>query len=459
MIPPSNYGYGYINRFFWQKGLLHLATFIHNEYKSKNEVTICDGNIRTIEECILVLRNNHFDIIGFYCLDHTRENCQTLINEAIALKVERLFLGGPGAISSYETFVETIPLFDKSWIAVCRGQGEPFLQDYLHLETSVGNRILLPPVPKWDLSLYNENEMKGLYFEAYQNDLERYIINQIGSSDFPYKPITYSTMSHIGCIHRSQGGGCYFCGIPHRFYHRMNGELFWRDFRNFQKFVNKKFVKYGYSVNSIKDWGDSMSKPVLRELLRTRPSEFQSVEYSCYLSCQDISNELLDMLEKLNCKSVYLGLDGTGYNSLTQLSKGYSLDKMIDNLYLLKKYPFKLEIGVILGVQNETVLSLEETVTFCKWLCDFFGSKIIVIQGNVMIPMSGSLLMNDLIDTYRKRHGDVASLMRMKIPEKTRQWLELFTHVTFKDCLVAQKRIEEFSPRRHSYVSNSLEGS
>lgn len=452
IIPPSNLGYGYINKFFWQKGLLHIATYLHNNIGKKYDVSICDGNIRSIDNCLKDLASNIYYAIGVYCLDHTKDNGILIINRAIDIGIPKIILGGPGIINSCESYSSLI-VNKASRILYCKGQGEVDILNFI-LDKNNNPDIIFSRESDWDMSLYDSNE-NNLYFEAYRDDLINYALNQLNDLSYPYNPITYSTLSHVGCWYRCKNGGCEFCGIPHHFFHKLNSSAFWQDFCNFRDFIKSIPQFNNYSVNSIKDWGDSINTEILENLLSNRPEYCSNVSYSCYLSCKDITKENMELLKKLNCFSVYIGVDGTSNESLSSLRKGYNITSLRKELALLNEYNFKVEIGLIIGNKGETKKSLEKIVEFAKELVDMFTDKIIVIQGNVLIPMPGSKLYNNLNTILKYSSNSINPLLHMSVQDRISEWLRLNTSVTFDDCVNIQHQIEQISPRKHSYVLDS----
>lgn len=447
IIPPANIGYGYINAFFWQKGVLHLASYIHRVAGDEFEVEIFDGNNRSLDEC-LNLANDGLYAAGIYCIDHTKDNGAVIIEAFVRARCPKLFLGGPGIINSKQSYYNKYGIMQQETEIMYSGsQGEVDVVAFLKGD------IISPDSQNcgWNMEIYDKDE-EQLYFKAYKRDLCDYISRQLNDSNYPYPAITYSTLSHLGCVYRVKAKGCSFCGIPHNFHHVINGKLFWHDFENFRLFCHNEL---GYSVNdvkSIKDWGDSISTEVLGELLQHRPDNCRDVEYNCYLSCRDINEENLELLKKLNCFSVYMGIDGVAFSSLASLNKGYTPEILIKRLELLSKYPFKVEMGLIVGNRNENQKSLDRIVNFAEYVNSLFGDKVIVIQGNVLIPMPGSPLYNELSEQVCIMEGKPDPLAALSVEQRIKKWLQFYTQVSFYDCLNTQHRIELISPRKHSYI-------
>lgn len=361
------------------------------------------------------------------------------------LNIPKLFLGGPGIINSKRAYF--VGVKTNTEILYCEGQGEEEIYAFL------SNTLQQKNIPEWDMSIYDRNE-KSLCFESYKIDLHEYINRQLKSPDYPYPAITYSTLSHIGCLYRAKCGGCTFCGIPHHFYHIVDGEIFWQDFKNFRHFCLENFMINPSQIKSIKDWGDSINTQILEELLKKRPDDCKDVQYNCYISCRDITVENLNLLKAMNCYSVYIGIDGTSTISLKSLKKGYDSSYIYSKLELLNNYPFKIEIGLIIGNEAETIETLNNIVIFARFLKKKFSDKVIVIQGNVLIPMPGSEIYSKLKRQVKNDEQDnlIDPLECLSVEQRIRLWLKYNSSVTYEDCVRVQHEIEKISPRKHSYV-------
>src|SRR3989339_1402882 len=118
IVAPQELGYGYINTYFWQQGLLYLSTYLKNKIKNFS-LDICDGNIRTLKECEAAV-DKKYDLIGFHCVDHTFKNTINLAKRAINRGTKQIIFGGAGAIFSPESYLKKMSGFEqKAFIACC----------------------------------------------------------------------------------------------------------------------------------------------------------------------------------------------------------------------------------------------------------------------------------------------------------------------------------------------------
>ncbi len=449
IVPPQEIGYGYINDFFWQQGLLYLTA--HLKKIPQTSVKIIDGNIHSIKDCMAAVEEK-YDIIGIHAIDHTRKYALQIARHAIKQGNKKIIFGGAGAMFGPKQYLN----IEGAVIGCCNGPGEftmvsmlmnKDLKDVPNLIYKENNKIVSSKIKKGRPNV----DYTNLPFECY-GDIELYLKKQISTKDYPYPPMTYSALSHEGCIHRVRIGnkiikGCTFCGIPAERFSPRDAKKFWKEIELFEKYISR----FDYNLKSIKDWGDSITPGLLRELLEARPENMKHIKYSCYLSISEIKSETLELLKELNCFSVYIGIDGITNLELRRIKKDYSSTRLVVALDLLKKYDFNLEVGFVLGKEGETKISLNNTVKFARLIINIFKNRIIVIQGNILIPYPGSAIF----DTLKKECDK--DLIFLSVRERIKLWLEKKTQVTFEDCVNSQKRIEMISPRKHSYACTKNE--
>jgi radical SAM superfamily enzyme YgiQ (UPF0313 family) len=465
MVPPQDYGYGYINDFFWQEGLLYLASFLKKRFGPDIDVQICDGNHRTMAECRDVVRDRRYDVVGFHAIDHTRSAALELARLAADNGCRRILFGGAGAIFGPAQYLGALSDLDADiLVGACTDAGEYTIEavltgvepvDIPNLVYRLGSgesartkrsRVVRGrPTPQEYLDV--------LPFELYP-DIFAYLRVQLERADYPYRAPTYSGLSHEGCPHRVYRSdelirGCSFCAIPAQKMTPRSPEEFWRRFARLDELSRRRL---GEPLRSIKDWGDSLTPKLLGRLIDQRPARFAETTYSGYLSLADMTPAMLDTLVGMHCWSVYMGLDGTSDTGLDFLAKGYSAATSWERLELLQSsYDFRVEMGVILGVRGETRQTLTRSVHTVRRIRDMFGDRVIVIQGNVLVPMPGSFVFHSLCDAVRKAGS--ADPLQLDVQERIRLWVRTFTSVTFDECAAAQGEIERISPRRHSYAS------
>lgn len=465
IVPPQQYGYGYINDFFWQEGLLYLASYLKKRFGPELDLEICDGNHRTMDECRRLLRERRYDLVGFHCIDHTRDATFELLRLVGESGCHRVAFGGAGAIFGPEQYLRAADragLAAEAVVGACTDAGEYTIEamlldtppaeipNFVHLDSSGptarlrrSRRVAGRPGPA--------EYLDQLPFELY-TEIFDYFTLQLSRPDYPYRPLTYSGLSHEGCPHRVWRDdtlikSCSFCAIPARkLAYRPPGEL-WQRVGALDELCRSRLDT---PLNSIKDWGDSLTPRLLRDLIDLRPAAHSGMTYSGYLSVADMTPRMLDALREMNCWSVYMGVDGTSDQGLDFLEKGYSEPTLWDRLQLLRDgYDFRVEVGVILGVEGETPGSLARSVEAIRRIGDLFGERVIVVQGNMLVPMPGSLVFNSL--ARRARERGLGDPLRLDVQGRIDLWLREFTRVSFEQCAAAQAEVERISPRRHSY--------
>ena len=463
VVPPQQYGYGYINDFFWQEGLLYLASFLRKRFGDQIDVTVCDGNYRSLQECRDIITAQPWDLVGFHCIDHTRDATFELLQLAADSNCRRLVFGGAGAIFGAEQYLRKgSSLGTDVLVGACTDAGERTIEalltdmppdevpNFVYL-SGQGDGARIRRSRRVAGRPDRDEYLDHLPFEMY-TEIFDYLELQLNRPDYPYTPLTYSGLSHEGCPHRVWRDGklvksCSFCAIPARkLAYRPPGEM-WERIRVLDALCGSRL---GERLCSIKDWGDSLTPRLLRDLIATRPSEYSGMRYSGYLSVADMTPTMLKTLKGMNCWSLYMGVDGTSDSGLEFLEKGYSTPTLWDRLsYLRDHYDFRIEVGVILGVEGETRASLQRSVEAVQRVSDMFQDRVIVVQGNMLVPMPGSLVFHSL--TRRARTHALGDPLELDVQGRINLWLDQFTNVTFQECADAQAAIEQISPRRHSY--------
>jgi radical SAM superfamily enzyme YgiQ (UPF0313 family) len=464
MVPPQEYGYGYINDFFWQEGLLYLASFLKKRFGADVDVQICDGNHRSLDECRDVLRAKRYDLVGFHAIDHTRTAALELARLAVDGGCRRILFGGAGAIFGAAQYLDALGDLDEDvLIGACSDAGEYTVEAALTGVSPAEIPNLVYRIGSGDRARTKRSRVvrgrpgpeEYLDLPPYElyPEIFGYLTVQLDRADYPYRAPTYSGLSHEGCPHRVYRSdqlirGCSFCAIPAQKMTPRSPEDFWRRFGELDRLSRQRL---GEPLRSIKDWGDSLTPKLLGRLIKARPDRFAGTTYSGYLSVADMTPTMLDTLVEMNTWSIYMGLDGTSDVGLDFLEKGYSTEKFWERLGLLKSgYDFRIEMGIILGVRGETRQTLTHSVRTVRRIRDMFGARVIVIQGNVLVPMPGSFVFHSLSDAARQ--DGLEDPLRMDVQGRIRLWVDNFTAVSFDDCAAAQGEIERISPRRHSYA-------
>jgi len=164
--------------------------------------------------------------------------------------------------------------------------------------------------------------------------------------------------SHVGCAWREKLG-CSFCDIPYPFNNYQAPGRFWRDLREARHILN---------IKSFKDYGDCLTgnPERVKELLNARPSDMEDIEISCYGRSSEITEDMADILEKLNVKYTYIGFDSGDNRMLKSMHEGYSVKSNYKSVERLAKRGINITGSLIVGAEGESTETMMNTEKFAK---------------------------------------------------------------------------------------------
>ncbi|HLD06481.1 MAG TPA: cobalamin-dependent protein [Candidatus Nanoarchaeia archaeon] len=325
LICPTNYyGTSATSGIYYPMGILAVGTRLRQAFPDA-EVAVIDGEIdsRPLEELI-----RGSDVVGFSAntnnYPHVKEGARIAKEQGISVVV-----GGPHASAVIRhqggrmPMAENILRNDPNIDAVVVYDGDEAFVRYVeerqkkhpHYEAIANlfwrtpdgeiqeNVAVLPTSPpllaETDFSLMN----LGRYWREHEKE-------------YPEMSGEYMQgFTHVGCSWRDKSGGCAHCDISYPRNVYVSPKVFWDDLQKVQE---------RFGVKSFKDYGDCLTgnPKAVWDLLAARPSSMEAVEFSCYGRSSEITDEMADMLQALNVKYVYIGLDSGSTRMLKNMNKG-----------------------------------------------------------------------------------------------------------------------------------------
>jgi radical SAM superfamily enzyme YgiQ (UPF0313 family) len=146
------------------------------------------------------------------------------------------------------------------------------------------------------------------------------------------------------------------------------------------------------------------SKKRTRTLLQEMINENMKTGYNAQVRT-DIAKdpELLDLMAKSCCKTVYIGFESINPKTLIEYNKGQGLAEIIDCIREVKARGILIHGMFVMGADNDDVTTIRETVDFA------IEQGIDTIQLMVLTPLPGTPFYNDMVASGRLIHQDWAN--------------------------------------------------
>ena len=401
-------------------GLLSIATYL----KSKSEgidVEVLDASTDSQEEVESAV---DADIVGISTTIGTYKNALRVAQIAKNAGA-RVVLGGP-----YANALATEILLNREYVdCVVAGDGEEALFGYVmgeplaeisNLVFRKNGRVARNPVRPLDIG-----RLPKVSFEYV--DVTKYFANFRERFAFLGERLESSrelpVYSRKGCTWRMRGG-CLFCSISDRACRVKPPRMVWEE-------IEESVRRHG--ANGIYDVSDDFLSdlPWLEEFAGMRRGDV----YFVLMARSNLITDLTaDLLSKLDCARVFLGIECGDQEMLDNMNKGTTVQDNVNAVRLLSGKGIKVTAGVVLGAPAENQESLENTMRLLDRLIAF--GNLDVIDPNVLIPIPGSpsygrlLSVPEMDEKYRGKDMFDAT-------ELQRDWVRHFCHIGFGDLLGA----------------------
>ena len=121
--------------------------------------------------------------------------------------------------------------------------------------------------------------------------------------------------------------------------------------------------------------------------------------YSCQLRVNAAADEeLLDLMERTNCRIANVGLESIDPETLKQYHKGQTLEQITSAIATFKKFKIGLHGMFVLGGENDTVETIKNTVDFA------LDTGIDTIQMCALTPFPGTAIYDQMEKENRILH-------------------------------------------------------
>lgn len=289
-------------------------------------------------------------------------------------------IGGPHSTFLPEESMEYVDY-------VIRGEGEETLVELLdHLKTNT-------PL----------DSIKGLSFRNGSGEIvhnpKRELIENLEDAPVPDFSLVYKwEKARVVPVATSRGCpfACKFCSVIHMF---GRGYRFKSIDRVIEEIKAAAPPKGGH-VFFIDD-NFAANKKRTKELLKALIANNIKTEWSAQVRTDVAKDpELLDLMEKAGCFSVYIGFESINPETLALYNKSQGLEDIENSIKLLKKRNINIHGMFVLGSDTDDIQTIKDTQKFAKKL------DIDSIQFMMLTPLPGTPVFDELKESGRLIHTD-----------------------------------------------------
>lgn len=154
---------------------------------------------------------------------------------------------------------------------------------------------------------------------------------------------------------------CRFCSFPIRAgkYKNLPIEVIERELNEIEKLGEVKLLHF---------IDDTFNVPLKRykEILRMFIRNNYSFQWHCFIRCQALDDEAVQLMKDSGCIGVFLGLESGSDEVLKSMNKSVKVSDLKRGIALLKKYDITIVASYFVGFPGETMDSIKSTFRFMK---------------------------------------------------------------------------------------------
>jgi radical SAM superfamily enzyme YgiQ (UPF0313 family) len=88
------------------------------------------------------------------------------------------------------------------------------------------------------------------------------------------------------------------------------------------------------------------------------------IGWSCLGRANEVDDELLPLMKRAGCKTIYIGIESGSPRILELINKRVTMDQIRKGVQLIKKYGISVTGSFILGIPSETKQDIQKTIDF-----------------------------------------------------------------------------------------------
>ncbi|MEN8263372.1 MAG: radical SAM protein [Nitrospirota bacterium] len=245
------------------------------------------------------------------------------------------------------------------------------------------------------------DSIKGLSYKVGDdivNNPERDLIKDLEESPVPDFSLVYKwEKAKVKPIATSRGCpfACKFCSVIPMFGRKYRFKSIDRIIEEIKAAEPEKghifFIDDNFAANK------KRTKALLRALIENNIK----MEWSAQVRTDVAKDpELLELMEKTGCFTVFIGFESINPKTLSLYNKGQKLEDIENSIRLLKKNNLNIHGMFVLGSDTDDIQTIRNTAKFAKKL------DIDSIQFMVLTPLPGTPVFEDLKNSGRLIHTD-----------------------------------------------------
>jgi len=270
---------------------------------------------------------------------------------------------------------------------IVRGEGEETLVELLE---NLNNKKPLHLIK--GLS-FKDNDGRAVHNPA------RELLNDLDSSPIPDFSLVHrwAEKAKVLPIATSRGCpfACRFCSVIPMFGRKYRFKSIKRVMEEIKASASHKghvfFIDDNFAANK------NRTKKLLKALIANKIK----IEWSAQVRT-DIAGdtELLELMKRAGCFSVYIGFESINPETLSLYNKGQGLNDIKNAIHALKRHSINVHGMFVLGSDTDDIQTIRNTAKFAKKL------QINSIQFMVLTPLPGTPVFEELRDSGRLIHTD-----------------------------------------------------
>ncbi|MBI5097661.1 MAG: B12-binding domain-containing radical SAM protein [Nitrospirae bacterium] len=243
--------------------------------------------------------------------------------------------------------------------------------------------------------------IKGLSYkrnDKFVHNPARELINNLNEAPIPDFSIVYKwEKSRVVPVATSRGCpfACRFCSVIQMFGRQYRHKSLERIMEEIKAAATQKrhmfFIDDNFAAN----------KKRTKELLRTMIANKIKVQWSAQVRTDVAKDlELVELMAKAGCFSVYIGFESINPKTLALYNKGQGIEDIDNSIRLLKKHSINIHGMFVLGSDTDDIRTIRNTGRYAKRL------DIDSIQFMMLTPLPGTPVFEELKDQGRLLHTD-----------------------------------------------------